>query len=134
MSSSSFSHSVFKRLALQTRKNQGLFGKGLKVWIVLEKVNGNPLSHSITQTCELKVFPNEKLHLDDLDLVPFVSQRLKKVWAIENMLQVTSIFSFSHNVFKGFLSLGLQIGTLCSIRLTVYHTIPSFNDPESEAF
>ena len=29
-SKSSFSHSVFKRLALQTRKNQGLFGKGLK--------------------------------------------------------------------------------------------------------
>ena len=26
----SFSHSVFKRPALQTRKNQGLFGKGLK--------------------------------------------------------------------------------------------------------
>ena len=28
-SNSSFSHSVFKRLELQTRKNQGLFGKGL---------------------------------------------------------------------------------------------------------
>ena len=26
----SFSHSVFERLVLQTRKNQGLFGKGLK--------------------------------------------------------------------------------------------------------
>ena len=26
----SFSHSVFKRLVLQTRKNLGLFGKGLK--------------------------------------------------------------------------------------------------------
>ena len=26
----SFSHSVFKRLVLQTRKNQGWFGKGLK--------------------------------------------------------------------------------------------------------
>ena len=26
------SHSVFKRLALQTRKNQGLFGKGLIVF------------------------------------------------------------------------------------------------------
>ena len=25
----SFSHSVFKRFVLQTRKNQGLFGKGL---------------------------------------------------------------------------------------------------------
>ena len=27
------SHSVFKRLVLQTRKNQGLFGKGLKCGI-----------------------------------------------------------------------------------------------------
>ena len=27
----SFSHSVFKRYILQTRKNQGLFGKGLSV-------------------------------------------------------------------------------------------------------
>ena len=25
-----FSHSVFKRLVLQTRENQGMFGKGLK--------------------------------------------------------------------------------------------------------
>ena len=30
MSNFSFSHSVFKRLVLQTRKNQGLFGKGLR--------------------------------------------------------------------------------------------------------
>ena len=29
-SSFSFSHSVFKRLVLQTRKNQNLFGKGLR--------------------------------------------------------------------------------------------------------
>ena len=29
MSNFSFSHSVFKRLVLQTRENQGLFGKGL---------------------------------------------------------------------------------------------------------
>ena len=29
MSNFSFSHSVFKRLILQTRKNQGFFGKGL---------------------------------------------------------------------------------------------------------
>ena len=26
-----FSHSVFKRLVMQTRKNQGLFGKGLNI-------------------------------------------------------------------------------------------------------
>ena len=30
MSNFSFSHCVFKRLVLQTRKNQGLFGKGLR--------------------------------------------------------------------------------------------------------
>ena len=32
MSNFSFSHSVFKRLVLQIRKNQGLFGKGLKAF------------------------------------------------------------------------------------------------------
>ena len=31
----SFSHIVFKRLALQTRKNQGLFGKGLRVGLCI---------------------------------------------------------------------------------------------------
>ena len=31
MSNFSFSYSVFKRLVLQTHKNQGLFGKGLDV-------------------------------------------------------------------------------------------------------
>ena len=29
----SFSHSVFRRLVLQTRKNQGLFGKGLNTFL-----------------------------------------------------------------------------------------------------
>ena len=31
MSNFSFSNSIFKRLVLQTRNNQGLFGKGLKI-------------------------------------------------------------------------------------------------------
>ena len=31
MSNFSFSHIVFKRLVLQTHKNNGLFGKGLRV-------------------------------------------------------------------------------------------------------
>ena len=35
MSNFSFSYSVFKRLWPETRKNQGLFGKGLK----LEQLN-----------------------------------------------------------------------------------------------
>ena len=46
MSNFSFSHSVFKRLILQTRKNQGLFGKGLTQQIVypvimVNKISGN---------------------------------------------------------------------------------------------
>ena len=40
MNNFSFSHIVFKRLALQTRKNQGLFGKGLiLVRITVTRIN-----------------------------------------------------------------------------------------------
>ena len=35
ISNSSFSHSVFKRLVLQTRKKRGLFGKGLRMILIL---------------------------------------------------------------------------------------------------
>ena len=45
MSNFSFSHSVFKRLVLQTRKNNGLFGKGLtdsKVFVYKIQVNSIP--------------------------------------------------------------------------------------------
>ena len=34
MSNFSFKHSVFKRLVLQTHKDQGLFGKALKLLVV----------------------------------------------------------------------------------------------------
>ena len=36
MNNFSFSHSVFKRLELQTHKNQGLFGKGLRSRAVVD--------------------------------------------------------------------------------------------------
>ena len=38
----SFSHRVFKRVLLQTRKNQGLFGKGLNLYQIT-KNNAIPL-------------------------------------------------------------------------------------------
>ena len=44
----SFSHSVFKRLVLQTRKNLGLFGKGLIL---------NP-EHYVIGTLDQKTFEN----------------------------------------------------------------------------
>ena len=40
MSNFSFSNNVFKRLLLQTRKNQGLFGKGLRL------IHFNPLPNN----------------------------------------------------------------------------------------
>ena len=43
----SFSHSVFKRLILQTRKNQGLFGKGQRH--EKETHKGDQTCHSIVQ-------------------------------------------------------------------------------------
>ena len=47
----SFSHSVFKRLVLQTRENQGLFGKGLKeCWKMLLSDPLASLTHSHTMT------------------------------------------------------------------------------------
>ena len=42
MSNFSFSHSVFKRCLLETHKNQGLFGKGLKLILAYLKVATNP--------------------------------------------------------------------------------------------
>ena len=41
MSNSFFSHSVFKRLVLQTRRNQGLFGKWLSLSILLQQDSSN---------------------------------------------------------------------------------------------
>ena len=45
----SFSYSVFKRHVLQTRKNQGLFGKGLKMglWLRAEKRTPIQRLHSL---------------------------------------------------------------------------------------
>ena len=47
----SFPHSVFKRLVMQTRKNQGLFGKGLTLYQTLPTVN-NPEKENIIRKGE----------------------------------------------------------------------------------
>ena len=45
----SFSHIVFKRLGLQTRKNQGLFGKGLTLYHTIPTLN-NPEEEGLENT------------------------------------------------------------------------------------
>ena len=56
MSNFSFSHGVFKRLVLQTRKNQGLFGKGLRETIMVHQMCTDTCSffkHSFGHTCTM---------------------------------------------------------------------------------
>ena len=56
-----FSHSVFKRLVLQTRKNQGLFGKGL-IYITnrenLDWFKFNPFPEQALGFTSMKSFEN----------------------------------------------------------------------------
>ena len=62
MSNFSFSHSVFKRLVLQTRKNQGLFGKGLRssgmIVFLVNKTSISTLSPERHALCAVTLFPS----------------------------------------------------------------------------
>ena len=86
----SFSHSVFKWLVLQTRKNRGLFGKGLKPGPMLYKA----WVHTQVSLCSNL---NPLAHNDDFWRTGEKSL-LKTLWEMKKIL-VTSIFFFSHNVF-----------------------------------
>ena len=53
MSNFSISHSIFKRLVLQTHKKQGLFGKGLNFFP----------SDNISDSSKLKAFADDKINV-----------------------------------------------------------------------
>ena len=60
----SFSHSVFKRLVLQTRENQGLFGKGLTNDKILDSSKFKGFADDIltvSQTTSFRFFQTEKV-------------------------------------------------------------------------
>ena len=66
----SFSHSVFKRLVLETHKNQGLFGKGLKLMIVWD------MGH-----CMFNILQKSPLHgLDAEEEINSAFQDINKVY------------------------------------------------------
>ena len=56
VSNFSFSHSVFKRLVLQTHKNQRLFGKGLNTKFTSRT---NELASPIAQSVALRIWEQE---------------------------------------------------------------------------
>ena len=97
----SFSHSVFKRLELQTRKNQGLFGKGF-FFLPDDKILGLPKS---------KTFVYDKLN---------VTQNIKVVFhSIENMVGKEENAGYQHFLLfpqcfqEAFSFSALQKSSLC---------------------
>ena len=85
----SFSHTVFKRLMQQTRKNQNLFGKGLRCHLQC-------FEHGQVQNFVLCYRVDPLSHYDTFWRV-WKKNLFKTLREKEKML-VTSIFSFSHNV------------------------------------
>ena len=67
----------------------------------LKRVNSLP-NNKILDWSKLKAFTDDKLHVAGM-IVSII--KYKTMWGKENML-ITSIFSFSHNVFKSSLFQG----------------------------
>ena len=103
---SPFSHSVFKRLVLQTHKNQGLFGKGLNSFIAILDFH-NPdknlpvkFDHINVRSCfnkrilnclKLKAFADHETNV--VEIMEFVYEN------IENIASKGEILSFTCCVF-----------------------------------
>ena len=86
------SHSVFNRLILQTRKNQGLFAKGLSQFS----------EHKISVGYAV-MYIHLPLFLNPLPNKPcFKRKSLLKTLREKEKLLFTSNFSFSHSVFYPF--------------------------------
>ena len=113
----SFSQGVFKRLVLQTRKNQTLFGIGLSTaqnmqydfsstLSTLPKHWRNKNNHELVIFLDLYSRHKTSFRLGIFGLTLYqtmttsdaLEESLLKTWQKNKML-VTSIFFFSHNVF-----------------------------------
>ena len=77
----------------------------------------NPLPHDkILRLPKLKAFTDNKLNVTQDIKVSFIGW--KTLWEKKKML-VTSIFFFSHNVFKSLFPPAHQKSSLCGKRLTL---------------
>ena len=110
--SSPFSHSVFKRLVLQTRKNQGLLGK--------------ELTHSHNKTLDqtkLKAFADDKLNVTKMMISVF--DRVENI-VEKGEIAGSSNFSFTLDVFKRLLSQTHQKMSLFGNGLALYKLRQNF--------
>ena len=127
MSNFSFSHLVLKILVWQTYKNQGLFGKGLittSLTLIETKTTFNPLpDDKISGLPKLKAFAYDKL--DVTQNIKVVFQRTENIMGNKEIL-VTSIFFFSHNVFKRLFAPVRQKSSLCGKKLSMHFMYVTF--------
>ena len=131
MSNFSFSHCVFKRLVIQTRKNQGLFGKRLTLSSFTLNKNLN--------LSKLQVFAVDSL--DVAQVLDFVTDMIENVEKEENAgYQHFFLFIL---FFKGISFQGYQLFLLLPLcfqkpsfseSLTHSHTMTPFDAPEKQAF
>ena len=104
-SNSSFSHSVFKRRVLQTRKSQGLFGKGLKIYPVLTILRVNSLPNDkVLDWSKLKAFADDKINVTVNS--KFFMGRVENIVGKGKKCWLPAFFPFFHNVFKRLLFQG----------------------------
>ena len=126
MSNFSFSHSVFKRTVLQTRKNQGLFGKGLIHYGTNLSVNEKNQFENIVGLREIA---------DNHHFLFFTTMSLTLSFHRQILFFQPHICSLQ-NAFDFHKSTFLYVGK----GLTLHHTIPppptppppSFNDLKEE--
>ena len=97
-----FSHSVFKRLEMQTRKIKGLFGKGLNLYKSLA-------------LSKLIAFADENFNV--AEIMQFFFDGVENIVGKGKML-VTRIYSFSHNVFKRLFCRCRQVRHFCGGGIT----------------
>ena len=85
----SFSHSVFIRLVLQTRKNQGLFGKGLNQQFI-EKTTLSSFNNHKKEAFENQKTQQQQQNYEGKKLKIVKRKRIKKLR--------TNIFSYTQDV------------------------------------
>ena len=103
MSNFFFSHSVFKRLVLQTRQNQGLFGKGLK--LNHEHLNSSSYVKNL-DFCNSKAFADHSFKMTEIVeiLIDMVENIVENKFWLPVFSPFPAMFSeaFFLGVFKSF--------------------------------
>ena len=123
----SFSHSVFKRLLLQTRKNQGLFGKGLSHIQLNRHVENSRKSFGLCQPVHSTLSSIHRACL--ISFLSVLQEAWRKVVSTAVLLGIpTPAFSTALAFFDGYRSERLP-ANLLQVTSTLYSEFLTFFCP-----